>query len=53
VVQYPTYQQLLELPRTQGAEVSLWRMREEDGWLPDLAELEGLVRPETRVIVVK
>lgn len=53
VVQYPTYQQLYELPRTQGAEVSLWRMREEDGWLPDLGELEGLLRPETRLIVVK
>jgi aspartate/methionine/tyrosine aminotransferase len=46
---YPTYQQLYSVPESLGADVSLWKLREENGYVPDASELEGLVRPNTRV----
>jgi aspartate/methionine/tyrosine aminotransferase len=38
----PTYQQHTSIPESLGAEVRLLRLREERGWLPDLAELRSL-----------
>ncbi|KAJ0416492.1 pyridoxal phosphate-dependent transferase [Aspergillus carlsbadensis] len=52
VVQYPTYQQLYSLPAAVGAEVSLWKAHEEDGWRLDLEELRQLIRPDTKMIVL-
>ncbi|KAI1179055.1 PLP-dependent transferase [Nemania sp. FL0916] len=49
---FPAYQQLYEVPRTLGAEVSLWRLRAENGYVPDVGELEGLVRSNTKMIVI-
>ncbi|MGT2925973.1 aminotransferase [Streptococcus cuniculipharyngis] len=49
---YPTYQQLTDIPRSLGAEVSLWQIREEDGWLPSLADLRQLIRPNTKMICI-
>jgi DNA-binding transcriptional MocR family regulator len=46
---YPTYQQLYAVPESLGAEVSLWRLKEENGYIPDVSELEGLVKPNTKV----
>ncbi len=46
---YPTYQQLYSVPGSLGAEVSLWKLREENGYIPDVAELEDLVKPNTKV----
>lgn len=46
---YPTYQQLYSVPKSLGAEVSLWKLKEENGYVPDLSELDGLVRPNTKV----
>ena len=46
---YPTYQQLFAVPESLGAEVSLWKLKEENGYVPDPTELEGLVRPNTKV----
>ncbi len=46
---YPTYQQLYAVPESLGAEVSLWRLRPENGFVPDVAELEGLIRDNTKV----
>lgn len=46
---YPTYQQLYSVPGGIGAEVSLWRLREENGFVPDISELPGLVRDNTKV----
>ncbi|KAM0548096.1 hypothetical protein ACHAPJ_010154 [Fusarium lateritium] len=37
---YPTYQQLYSIPAALGAEVSLWKLREENGYVPDIKELE-------------
>lgn len=49
---YPTYQQLYDIPRSFGAEVSLWKIHEEDKWLPSLDELRQLVRPNTKMICI-
>ena len=48
----PTYQQHYAIPASYGAEVDVLRLREEDGWLPDLGELRALVRPTTKLIAV-
>lgn len=49
---YPTYQQLVDIPRSFGAEVSLWQIQEEQGWLPSLEELRSLIRPQTKLICI-
>lgn len=49
---YPTYQQLVDIPRSFGAEVSLWQIEEERDWLPSLEELRKLVRPNTKMICI-
>jgi aspartate/methionine/tyrosine aminotransferase len=47
----PAYQQLNSVPSAVGAEVTLWRIGPE-GYRFDLEELERLVTPRTRLIVV-
>ena len=49
---HPAYQQLYSVPRGLGCEVDLWRLTPENGFVFDLDELERLVRPETRLIVI-
>lgn len=46
---YPTYQQLYDVPRSVGAEVSLWKLREEDGFIPNLDNLKTLIKANTKV----
>lgn len=53
ICQYPTYQQLYSVPESFGAEVSLWRSDETKGWELYLEELEALVQPNTKLIVLK
>lgn len=53
IVQYPTYQQLYALPRSIGAEVSLWKAKENNGWKLDTDELKGLIKSNTKMIVLK
>lgn len=53
IVQYPTYQQLYSVPAALGADVCLWRANQEDGWGLDLEDLKGLIRPNTKMIVLK
>ena len=52
IAEYPTYQPLYEIPRTLGAEVEYWRIREENGWNPDIEDLKKLVRPDTKLICI-
>jgi aspartate/methionine/tyrosine aminotransferase len=52
VVEAPCYGSAIELARSTGAEVSLWRRRHEDGWAYDMEGLERLLRRETRLIYV-
>jgi len=49
---YPAYQQLYSVPRAIGCDVSLWKLRPEDDFRFDLDELERLVQPNTRLIVI-
>lgn len=48
----PTYQQHYSIPDSYGARVDRLPLREEDGWLPDLDELDRLVTPDTKLIAV-
>ncbi|KAF6830971.1 aminotransferase class I and II [Colletotrichum plurivorum] len=49
---YPTYQQLYSVPESLGASVSLWRLKKENAFVPDVKELEGLVRSNTKMIII-
>ena len=53
ICHYPTYQQLYSIPESLGAEVSLWKSKAENKWLPDLEELKALVKPNTKLIIIK
>ncbi|MFC6063245.1 aminotransferase [Streptomyces ochraceiscleroticus] len=48
----PTYQQHYSIPDSYGARVDHLTLREENGWLPDLDELDHLVTPDTKLIAV-
>ncbi|KAJ0343567.1 hypothetical protein COL154_003855 [Colletotrichum chrysophilum] len=49
---YPTYQQLYEVPKSLGAEISLWKTKPENRYIPDVKELEGLVQKNTKMIII-
>src|SRR5687767_5852860 len=51
VVTWPGYQSLYEVARATGAEVSLLRLREEDGWKLDLEAVKRELRPNTKLVV--
>lgn len=53
ICHYPTYQQLYSIPESLGAEVSLWKSNADNKWLPDLEELKTLVKPNTKLIIIK
>ena len=48
----PTYQQLYSIPEALGADVAIMHLKQENGYLPDLAELKALVTPETKMICI-
>jgi len=48
----PTYQQLYEVPRAQGARVDFWQLGLEDAWRPDLDALRRLLREPASLVVV-
>ena len=52
IVHSPCYQSLAEVARSIGCEVSEWKAREENNWAPDLDELAGMLRRNTRAIVI-
>ena len=52
IAEWPTYAPLYEIPRTLGAEVEYWELREELGWKPDIEELKRIVRPNTKLICI-
>lgn len=53
ICHYPTYQQLYSVPESLGAEVSLWKSKEKDAWKLDVEELKALIRPNTKLIILK
>lgn len=52
VVEAPCYGSAITVARSTGATVSLWQRRYEYGWAHDLDQLEGLLRPETRLLYI-
>lgn len=48
----PSYQQHYSIPDAIGAEVSPLWLRRENGWFPDLEELQGLLRPDTKLVAL-
>jgi aspartate/methionine/tyrosine aminotransferase len=52
VVHTPGYQSLSEVAKSIGCNISLWRAREENSWGLDLDELRGLLRANTRAIIL-
>jgi aspartate/methionine/tyrosine aminotransferase len=52
VAVYPAYQQLYAVAQAIGCDVGLWKLRPENDFRYDLEELERLVRPNTKLIVV-
>ncbi|WP_119304426.1 aminotransferase [Dongia deserti] len=48
----PTYQQHYSIPESYGADVQIHKLREENGFLPDLDDIERLVTPNTKLIAI-
>jgi aspartate/methionine/tyrosine aminotransferase len=48
----PTYQQHYSIPASLGADVQIHKLREENGFLPDLDEIARLVTPNTKLIAL-
>jgi aspartate/methionine/tyrosine aminotransferase len=52
IVHAPYYQSLGTVAQGIGARVTLWQGDPDNGWALDLETLEGLVTPQTRVVVL-
>lgn len=52
IVETPCYESALEVARSTGARVSEWRRHPENGWAHDLAALEKLIQPSTKIIYI-
>jgi aspartate/methionine/tyrosine aminotransferase len=50
IVEHPNYPSLYEVPRSLGCDVSLFSLRPENSFRPDIAELGALVTPKTKLI---
>ena len=48
----PAYQSLYEIAHSIGCEVTPWQLKEDDGWEPDIEELENAIRPNTKAIII-
>lgn len=48
----PNYMQIWGVARNHGLKLMTFHLKEEDGWAPDLEELEAAVTPHTRMIAV-
>ena len=52
IAPYPAYQQLYEVPRAIGCDVSLWHVGPETGYRYDVDALAAMITPKTKLIVV-
>ena len=52
ICQYPTYEQLYQVPASFGAEVSLWKMNPSGKWKLDIEELKSLTKDNTKLIIL-
>ncbi|MFC2157280.1 aminotransferase class I/II-fold pyridoxal phosphate-dependent enzyme [Acidobacteriota bacterium] len=52
ILMLPNYMQMWGIARSLGIDVKPFYLREESGWDIDLAEIENLISPKTRMIAV-
>lgn len=52
IVHSPCYQSLFEVANRSAASVDRWTAQKDDGWKLDLNELESMLQPQTRAIVI-
>jgi len=52
VMMVPNYMQIWGIVEEMGCIPKKFQLREENGWQPDLAELEAMVTPKTKMIVL-
>jgi aspartate/methionine/tyrosine aminotransferase len=52
IVETPCYESALNVARSTGAQVSLWRRQAENGWAHNLDTLAKLVQPNTKIIYI-
>jgi aspartate/methionine/tyrosine aminotransferase len=52
IVETPCFESALEIARSTGAQVSEWRRAPENGWAHDVAALEKMIQPNTKIIYI-
>ncbi len=52
VIMMPNYMQVWGVAKNHGLRVKTFNLLEAEGWAPDLAELERVVGPETKLVAV-
>ena len=52
ICHYPTYEQLYQIPKSLGAEVSLWKTDASKKWQLDIDELKSMVKGNTKMIII-
>jgi len=52
VVMLPNYMQIWGIAKNHGLTVKTFNLQEDDGWAPDLAELESRINARTKLIAV-
>ena len=52
VIMMPNYMQVWGVAKNHGLRIKTFNLLEAEGWAPDLAELERVVGPETKMIAV-
>ncbi|KND92276.1 Tyrosine aminotransferase [Tolypocladium ophioglossoides CBS 100239] len=52
ICQYPTFGQLYRLPEFNDVDVGLWKMDEENSWMPSIDELVTMIKPNTKAIIL-
>lgn len=50
VAEYPSYQQLSDIPKSFGIETVYWRLDPQNNWYPDLNRLKQLITAKTKMI---
>lgn len=52
VAMHPAYQQNYDIPKSFGCQVKFWEIKEDNAWLPEIADLENLVTSNTKMITI-
>ncbi len=52
IIEHPNYPSLYDVPRSLGCDVSLFKLKYEDNFRPDLDRLKAMVTPKTKLISI-